>query len=66
MAIREGTGFTKKRRKKRETESKKLMARVNQHPVRGREPREQTPQSHRPRREPAAQEEGQRAKVPVR
>lgn len=63
MAIREGTGFTRKRRKKRETEGKKLMARVNQQPVSGWEPREWTPQSLWPRRESAAQEQGQRPKA---
>ena len=65
MAIREGSGFTKKRRKKTEAEGKTLVAWVNQHPVGGRGPREWTPQNHWPRRESTAQKvaEGRRASV---
>lgn len=49
VAISEGSGFTKKRRKKTEAEGKTLVAWVNQHPVAGRGPR----------REWTAQQEGQ-------
>lgn len=65
MAIREGSEFTKKRRKKTQAGGKKLMAWVNQHPVGGWGPGDGNPQSCWPRWESTPQERAQGIRTPA-
>lgn len=65
LAIREDSGFTRKRRKKTETEGKKLMA-CESTPSGWVGAREWTPWSQWPTRESTAQEEDQRLKGLIR